>query len=175
MLSANKAAKAILADRTRLRLVDGHIAAANAHMTRALRGLVADACFRIDGEPGPGGELYIPPVAANANGLRVVVLPVDPVAECAACEPAAILKIEPVRISKTEARTAALIRRFGLSPREAQIAVHIADGTSVSELAPLLNVKICTVRTHLARILRKTGCNRQVQLVVLLNNVGVTR
>ena len=61
-----------------------------------------------------------------------------------------------------------LLRRlYGLTRAEARLAGFLADGHSLLEAAAHLGVGRATVRTHLQRILEKTGTNRQASLLRL--------
>ena len=57
---------------------------------------------------------------------------------------------------------------FGLTRTEAAIAAALARGQSVDDIAMDMGIGIGTARTHLKRILAKTGMHRQAQLVGLL-------
>lgn len=57
---------------------------------------------------------------------------------------------------------------FDLTPAEARIARELAKGRSVEEISTINKVTVETVRTHIKRILTKTGTSRQPELVALL-------
>lgn len=62
----------------------------------------------------------------------------------------------------------ALMSVYGLSEREAKVAVAIANGRDLGEIAAMHHVSPQTVRSQLKSIFRKTGVNRQSDLVRLL-------
>lgn len=62
----------------------------------------------------------------------------------------------------------ALRRWFDLSAAEAAVASSLMCGRSIDETAALLFVSPHTVRTHVKRILAKTGTSRQGELISLL-------
>jgi DNA-binding CsgD family transcriptional regulator len=62
----------------------------------------------------------------------------------------------------------ALIRTFALTPAEARVALVLMNGKSIEECAADLQITINTARTHLKRILSKTGTQRQAELVRIL-------
>ncbi|HQR04110.1 MAG: hypothetical protein JSR19_09505 [Proteobacteria bacterium] len=70
--------------------------------------------------------------------------------------------------------SADLIRQlYDLTRAETAIAVHLADGLSLEEIADTLGVQLNTVRVHLRSIFAKTGADRQSALVrLLLNSVA---
>jgi DNA-binding NarL/FixJ family response regulator len=53
----------------------------------------------------------------------------------------------------------------GLTPREAEVLVHIAAGESNAEIAAALYVSEATVKTHVNHMLNKTGLRDRAQLV----------
>lgn len=57
---------------------------------------------------------------------------------------------------------------FGLTRREAELAMALVSGQTVAECAAARGLSMPTVRTQLAQLLRKTGTSRQSQLVALL-------
>lgn len=62
---------------------------------------------------------------------------------------------------------------FGLTPKEATLALRLAAGESLLDAARMLNMSPNTARTHLRSIFAKTGVDRQANLVrVLLKSVA---
>jgi DNA-binding CsgD family transcriptional regulator len=64
---------------------------------------------------------------------------------------------------------------FDLTPAEARVACSLASGETVNELASRQGLSKSTVKTHVRRILEKTGCNRQTDVVALLTAVSARR
>ncbi len=60
---------------------------------------------------------------------------------------------------------------LGLSPTEARLALLLASGKTVKDFAALHGCTWNTARAHLAQLLRRTGCRRQVELVALLQSL----
>lgn len=69
---------------------------------------------------------------------------------------------------REQAQHAWIASQFGLTPKETQVALHLAAGGSVSEYAEQHNLSEQTVRTQLKAIFAKTGVNRQSALAVLI-------
>jgi DNA-binding CsgD family transcriptional regulator len=65
----------------------------------------------------------------------------------------------------------AVAEAFGLTPAETRLLEHLVGGASLDEAAAALNVARTTTRTHLDRILGKTGTRRQAALVSLINRL----
>jgi DNA-binding CsgD family transcriptional regulator len=57
---------------------------------------------------------------------------------------------------------------YGLTQREADIAADLLQGHRVSDIARLRELSVNTVRTHLKRLLEKTGTTRQADLLRVL-------
>jgi DNA-binding CsgD family transcriptional regulator len=65
---------------------------------------------------------------------------------------------------------ASFARKYGLSPRETEVAALIVDGRSYQETADSLFISIKTVKTHISRVYEKTACPNKVALVLLLRD-----
>ena len=59
------------------------------------------------------------------------------------------------------------VRRYGITPAESRVMMLLVQGMTVSEIADNLGISIPTAKTHLARLLAKTGTSRQADLVRL--------
>lgn len=59
-----------------------------------------------------------------------------------------------------------------LSTREAEVLFWIAQGRSNAEIAAELFIAVATVKTHVARLLDKTGARDRLQLVVEVYRSG---
>ncbi len=57
---------------------------------------------------------------------------------------------------------------YSLTPKEAQVAVGIANGMTLKAIAGSLNTSEKTVQTQLKSVFRKVGVNRQQDLINLL-------
>lgn len=57
---------------------------------------------------------------------------------------------------------------YGLTESEAMVAIGIANGFTLEQIADMNNVSQNTVKTQLKSVFRKTNCNRQPELVSLL-------
>jgi DNA-binding CsgD family transcriptional regulator len=64
---------------------------------------------------------------------------------------------------------------YCLTRAEAQVAIAIASGASVAEIALRLRISSNTVRTHLRHVFDKTGNRRQTHLCRLVSTLGLAR
>lgn len=62
-----------------------------------------------------------------------------------------------------------------LSKREVEVLRHMGDGPTNTELAERLFVSESTVKTHISRLLMKTGSHDRAQLVALAYRSGLVR
>jgi len=66
-----------------------------------------------------------------------------------------------------------LIGLFDLSPAEAKLAVHLAEGRTVTQAAITSGITVKTARSYLERLFQKMGVRRQAELVALLKSTAV--
>lgn len=60
-----------------------------------------------------------------------------------------------------------------LTPREGEVLIQMAYGASNTEIASLFVVSEATVKTHVGRVLAKTGSRDRVQAIVLAYRAGL--
>jgi DNA-binding CsgD family transcriptional regulator len=82
-------------------------------------------------------------------------------------DPSALIVIkDPER--ETEPATTVLRRLYSLTAGEAEVAVRLAGGAGLRDIASELSVSYQTVRTHLQHVFDKTDTHRQGELIRLL-------
>ena len=62
-----------------------------------------------------------------------------------------------------------------LTAREREVLIEVARGRSNGEIAALFTLSEATVKTHIGRILAKTGLRDRVALVVLGYDTGLVK
>ena len=65
---------------------------------------------------------------------------------------------------RDDRRRETLAASWGLTPVEARLAIHLADGGSLASYAELFSVSIGTARSQLKAVFAKTGVKRQAAL-----------
>ena len=162
VLRANAAGERLLRSAGPLVTENRVLAGRSARATERLRATVARAA-------GPGGvrgaDLSLP--GADASALSISAVPA-PMKEGWASMPNAVLVLAGSPSSKPAASPEHLARLFDLTQTEAEVAQRIMAGRSVGEIARDTGRSVNTVRTHVARLMVKTGTHRQAALVATL-------
>lgn len=112
------------------------------------------------------------PVAAqpDAPALVVHVVPVKRHARDIFTRSSAVVVVTPVgEVGPPDLKV--ICGLFDLTRAEARVAQEITMGRSVEEVAASMGTTVATVRTQLKSVYRKTGVNRQSQLVALLSGI----
>ena len=140
--------------------------AADVLLGEAIAAMGADAPFTARAFPARAAD--------DPDALMVVhVLPI----RAATHDPLlrrAILALAPARPAPAppEQLVQALL---DLTRAEARVACALAAGKTVEEIAIESGSAQATIRTHLHRVLEKTGCARQAEIVALLAGISSTR
>ena len=106
----------------------------------------------------------------DAASMVAHLIPVRGAANDLFARSAAILMMTPVTLP--HAPPVELVQSlFDLTAAEAGVARSLAAGDSLLDIAANRQVSHGTVRTQMRRILEKTGCHRQAEVVALLSGV----
>jgi DNA-binding CsgD family transcriptional regulator len=158
VLRMNRAAQTMIAAKDGLRLHGQRLccndAAASAALIDAIRATLAPAA-----EPQCLG--------VQRHGRRPLALPFVPL-RSGAREAAALFIIDPERAPSPALDAFAGL--YGLTPAETRLLGEVMTGQGLGHTARRLGISLNTARTHLARILAKTGTARQVELVRLVSD-----
>ncbi|MXZ27321.1 MAG: helix-turn-helix transcriptional regulator [Gammaproteobacteria bacterium] len=166
IVAANDRARTLLNAADRLYDTNGFLFARAQAEDDALQAVLARALPPF-GDAGQGGSLTIrrsvlkPPLLLHVNPLpeREAWFRGWPVA-------ALVLLAEPTRGVGIDPDLAAAV--LGLTPTESRVAVMLAEGFRVSEIAAAMDRKESTVRYHIKHIYAKHGLGRQSELVRLV-------
>lgn len=157
LLENNAAAMALFGSPLRIAL--GKVAASLPGIAESqFSRLVAQAC----GKPASAGVIKYP-MKVGAPLAHVLVLPVL-MHRTSLPQPAALVLVQGIN-GATEQASQLLQTLYGLTLAEARLAELILEGQSPGKAALQLQVSVATVRTQLSAVLKKTGAQRQSDLV----------
>lgn len=149
--------------RGRLRLADATL---DQHMARQVRACIQTTQGRA---AALGAALMIP--RAGRLPLTMIVAPLPPSRASRSGNAAQARPLALVIVRDPEAATLAITclrDLFGFTRMEAVVAADLANGLSLDALAQRRGIGGATVRSHLKRILAKTGTHRQAEAVALI-------
>ena len=161
--AANDRARAVLRAGGGLTDRGGELRAALPEEDAVLQGLLARA-LPSGGGPGAGGSMTV----RRGDSAWRLVLHVSPVREGGPepreVEPGAlVLVVEPAAGTGVDRERVGEL--LGLTPRESHLAVALAEGRTVQDVARETGRSVNTVRWHLQHIYAKLGLSRQAELV----------
>ena len=122
------------------------------------------------GDSGGGSLIQLSPNPAQAP-LQVMVTPVAANAALGTHQPSALILVHGPQGADSGSHL--LQQIFGLTPAEARLARLILEGRSPGDAAIQLQVSVSTIRTQLSAVLKKTGAQRQSDLVRRLSPLMV--
>lgn len=167
-LFVNAEARRIVALHDGLSIGRDGLTAARPADTRTLRGLIARAAA-----PGAGGGQMALGRPSALRALGIDVVPLTLAADgLAVPRVVSVFVVDPERGHETH--EGVLARFYDLTPAEAALAVRLAAGDTLQQAAEFRQIAQETARTHLKRILRKTGARRQAELVLRLRDGPLT-
>jgi len=171
VLSINSQACRVIGRGDGLRIERGQLHALRSADDRALQNEIALSLRSAHGESlHAGGAVAVGRSGATVPyGLRIVPLPHVMAAMPDGTAFVVVLVSDPVQPGLPSRND--LIAIFGLTPREAEVALHIAHGTPLIEISRRLRIARNTARTHLANAMVKTGVRTQGALVGLIRGL----
>jgi DNA-binding NarL/FixJ family response regulator len=162
----NRRAREIVERSNALRLGPAGLIAASRSDNQSLSQLISKAI-----SDGTQGLLAISR-GVELRSLLLVTIPLKPQAthEASAKSPcAAIFISDPDRTDTPSVE--ALRRAFGLTYREAQTAIAVADGHGLKVAAKSMGVAVTTARSQLQQAFVKTGTQQQAELAALVHRM----
>ena len=137
-----------------------------------LQGLLARALPRFGGQ-GAGGSTMV----KRSSALLPLVLHVNPVGRQETdfhLWPVAALVLVVDPASRTRIDPVVAAAALGLTRMESRVAVLLAEGMSVREVAAATGRGESTIRSHLKHVFAKHGLSRQTELVRLVLSLAGT-
>ena len=167
VLFANRAARAMAQTTDSFLLRREQIEVLDTEDDAALQRLIAGATGRLDQvDMARGGVMRLARKSGKPDFTAVVASLASEASWTGMGPMAFILVTDP---DATSMHPKAMLRQlFGLSAPEMRVAERLMMGDGPEQAAAILNIKISTVRWHLASMYRKTGTSRQGELLHLL-------
>ena len=168
VLYANAAAEGILSAQDGLRVAQGVIRAVQPTTTRQLAALIDRAAT---GDAPAGGSLAVP----RPSGCRPYAVQIAPcrLGRAGLFPSPARVVLTIVDLDAESGPDRETLRAlFSLTPAQASVAVLLARGRDLREIAMTLGISLYTVRRHLADVMAKTDTNSQAALVSLLSRLS---
>lgn len=165
VIQASSMAERLLRENVELADIRGRLAlrppALHDKLLALLQGAMDNARGRI---AKPGAALSIP--RPHRMPLALEVAPLRPTASAFGEQRPAVLVF--IRDPEAPIAVARLRELFGLTRTEGVVAAALGRGASLEDIAANMGIGLATVRSHLKRILAKTGTHRQAEAVALL-------
>jgi DNA-binding CsgD family transcriptional regulator len=139
--------------------------------TAGARGLMDDAIMRFKAQAVPTVQ-SVPMIGRDGQPPLILhLMPVRRAARDIFSRSMAVLAVTQVgQVGPPDMRV--LCGLFDLTPAEARVARGIAMAQTPEMVAASLGISLETVRSHLKRIMHKTGTTRQAELVLLLSGLN---
>lgn len=165
IIHASAMAERLLRENAALVVVRGRLALRSPALHDRLLMLVRGAMDTAQGRIAqPGAALLLP--RPHRMPLALEVAPLRPTVSAFGEQRPSVLVF--VRDPEVPIAVARLRDLFGLTRTEGAVAAALGRGSSPEEIAAGMGIGLATVRSHLKRILAKTGTHRQAQAVALL-------
>ena len=105
----------------------------------------------------------------SGEWLKLQLYPIPMVSRWAHSGAVALVSLEELKDIKSQPKE--LHDLFSLTSAESDIAVLLANGKSLKDVAGIRQVSYETVRWQVKRILQKTECRNQIELAILINRL----
>ena len=165
VLFANRSAKVLATE------ADGLAVSGRFGMTTVTEGHSLQRAVSAAVTAGLAGEEHVScaplPRVSEERDMLAVACALDASGPSSPRAPAAVVFIsDPLRRQNVPGDVLAAL--FGLTPAECQIAVLLAHGNRLEEIATHLRVSQTTIAYHMRNLYQKTGTNRQADLIALV-------
>lgn len=166
IVHANALAEDIVRTSPEIGMLNGRLVARDHAIDRRLATLIRGNLATAGGNPArPAAALAVP--RDRHMPLTLAITPLRPVGSRLTGQPplALVFMRDPER---TTILSDQLCDLFGLTRTEAAVAADLAHGRSLAQIAEAHGVGLATVRSHLKKVLAKTGTSRQAEVVALI-------
>lgn len=159
---ANASAQSILSARDGVHVIDGKLALGHPPAGGALERALTAACDGHGASPGSRTTLLEGTRPSGRRALDVVVAAI-PARDAGRSPRALVLLHDPEQENRAIEEIA--LRRYRLTRAELAVARNLLAGESSQGIAAALGISVHTVRTHLKRLLSKTGAGTRADLM----------
>jgi len=139
------------------------------HADRAKVAALIASAIRTKSDLAPPFSVLLP-----RDGRQGIVLRAIPIRSrdslLGVLSPAAMIAISDLD-EPNSAKCDEVARLFGLTKREADVAGLLIEGYSVEQIASKLELSVYTTRQHLQGVFRKTGAQRQADVIRIVSNL----
>lgn len=165
IIHASDMAERLLRGNTELAVVRGRLSLRAPALHDKLLALVRSAIDTARGRIAkPDAALSIP--RPHRMPLALEVAPLRPTVAAFGEQRPSVLVF--IRDPEAQIAVARLRELFGLTRTEGAVAAALGRGASLEDIAANMGIGLATVRSHLKRILAKTGTHRQAEAAALL-------
>ncbi|MDP3694019.1 helix-turn-helix transcriptional regulator [Bradyrhizobium sp.] len=169
---ANSAARAMAATADGFLLRGDRFEIPDRNADAAFQRLVAGAVGALQNLDAPRGGVVRLARRSGKASYTVTVAPVKREASWIGHDPMALVLVADPDVTPSPPKEM-LAQLFCFTAAETRVAERLMMGDSPEQAAAFLHVKTATARWHLASIYRKTGTNRQAELVRLLLSLAM--
>lgn len=168
LVFANPAAEALLGGQQALTVMHGRVTARNPSADAALQAALAGSMPGRHNDHRGVEDIIVP-----RDGRRPLMVSVVPAGRHAADQLDPELRVAAILIVtdpdvRPWSRLEGFMRAYGLTSAEGKVLNAVIDGDGLDGIADRLGVGRATVKTHVNRILAKTGTSRQNELIRLV-------
>lgn len=165
IIHASQMAERLLRENAELTAIRGRLALCSPTLHDKLLSLVRDVMDTARGRIGrPGAALSV--ARPHRMPLALEVTPLRQTGSAFGAQRPCVLVF--IRDPEAPIAAARLRELFGLTRMEAAVAAALGRGSSLEDIAEDMGIGLATVRSHLKRILAKTGTHRQAEAVAVL-------
>lgn len=165
IIQASSMAERMLRENVELAIVRGRLALHPPALQDRLSLLVRNAVDTARGRIAKAGAALSVP-RAHRMPLTLEVAPLRPTLPVFGEQQPCVMVF--IRDSEAPIGVTRLRELFGLTRTEGAVAAALGRGKSLEDIAASMGIGLSTVRSHLKRILAKTGTHRQAEAVALL-------
>ncbi len=171
VLTKNRKAQAMAAENDGLIIERSALVATSAQETSRLRELILHAAASAKGDVVTEAMTVARPSMRRPLTVMVSSLTAGESSEASVAPAAVVFVSDPEENYNIAEET--VLHFFDLTPAEARLLVALANGSSLSEVSARHEVTVNTLKTQLNHIFRKTGTNRQSDLIKLVFSTPV--